>query len=339
MNPTLSVIIPVYKVEAYLERCVNSVLNQDYWDLEVILVDDGSPDRCPQICDDFAAKDSRVSVIHKPNGGLSSARNAGIEKATGKYLAFLDSDDQWAEGKLKQLMSLLPETEIDMLLFNCIDIYPNNVKRKRSYFGLFDAMYKEYSINEYYKLLLINCDLQESACTKILRRQFLTENCLTFCQGIVGEDSEWMLRLLRCIKKVAVANVELFLCTCLRPGSIQNTIRSKNIRDTIDTIDKSVAFCQNGIRTEICQYELAFCGYLLSNVTGALLYIDNKKEKKELKQLIRNRAFLFRCASNKKMRKVKFVYSIFGFNILVWLLEFYMYLRKNNVYNPNLYQV
>lgn len=92
----ISVIIPVYKVEEYLAKCVDSVLAQTYGNLEVILVDDGSPDGCGKICDDYAARDSRVKVIHKQNGGLSSARNAGIDAASGDYLAFVDSDD-WIE--------------------------------------------------------------------------------------------------------------------------------------------------------------------------------------------------------------------------------------------------
>lgn len=89
----ISVIIPIYKVEEYLDQCVSSVINQTYTDLEVILVDDGSPDQCPKMCDEWATKDSRIKVIHKKNGGLSDARNAGLEVATGEYIAFLDSDD------------------------------------------------------------------------------------------------------------------------------------------------------------------------------------------------------------------------------------------------------
>ena len=91
--PTISVIVPVYKVEKYIHRCVDSILSQTFQDFELILVDDGSPDNSGAICDDYAAKDSRVRVIHKENGGLSSARNAGIDAAQGEYLFFLDSDD------------------------------------------------------------------------------------------------------------------------------------------------------------------------------------------------------------------------------------------------------
>ena len=91
--PLISVIVPVYKVEPYIHRCVDSILEQTYQNLEIILVDDGSPDNCPAICDEYAAKDKRVKVIHKPNGGPSDARNVGMAAATGEYLSFVDSDD------------------------------------------------------------------------------------------------------------------------------------------------------------------------------------------------------------------------------------------------------
>ena len=89
----ISVIVPVYKVEKYLNKCVQSIIQQTYTNLEIILVDDGSPDNCPQMCDEWAKKDSRIVVIHKKNGGLSDARNAGIAVAKGKYIGFVDSDD------------------------------------------------------------------------------------------------------------------------------------------------------------------------------------------------------------------------------------------------------
>ena len=114
MKPLISVIIPVYKVEAYLTACVESVLAQTYQNFEIILVDDGSPDNCPQMCDEFAVRDSRIRVIHKPNGGLSSARNAGIDGAKGEYLAFLDSDDLWTPLFLERLYQAIGETGADL---------------------------------------------------------------------------------------------------------------------------------------------------------------------------------------------------------------------------------
>lgn len=110
----ISVIIPVYKVEAYLRRCVDSVLAQSHENLEIILVDDGSPDGCPAICDEYAAADDRVAVIHQKNAGLSGARNAGLEKAKGAYLAFVDSDDYLAEDFIECLYRSCVETDSDL---------------------------------------------------------------------------------------------------------------------------------------------------------------------------------------------------------------------------------
>ena len=92
-KPKVSVIVPIYNVEKYLDRCMQSVLNQTLKDIEIIMVDDGSPDNCPSMCDEYARKDNRIKVIHKKNGGLGFARNSGLEIATGEYVAFIDSDD------------------------------------------------------------------------------------------------------------------------------------------------------------------------------------------------------------------------------------------------------
>lgn len=113
-QPLVSVIVPVYKVENYLCRAIDSLLNQTYRNLEIILVDDGSPDRCPQICDEYAAKDTRVKVIHKKNSGVSAARNSALEIATGEYLTFLDSDDYLSVEYVYKLVKSLESTGSDV---------------------------------------------------------------------------------------------------------------------------------------------------------------------------------------------------------------------------------
>ena len=120
MNHTelVSVIIPVYKVEKYLDKCVESVVNQTYKNLEIILVDDGSPDACPAMCDDWAQRDSRIKVIHKQNGGLSSARNAGLDVCAGEYLYFLDSDDYIAKNCIEMLLNAIISDNSDMCIGN-----------------------------------------------------------------------------------------------------------------------------------------------------------------------------------------------------------------------------
>ena len=112
--PEISVIVPVYKVEKYLKRCVNSILNQDFEDYEIILVDDGSPDGCPAICDEYAKLYAKISVIHKKNGGLSDARNIAVAQSKGEYIVFIDSDDYVDSNHLSSLWDAMVKNDADM---------------------------------------------------------------------------------------------------------------------------------------------------------------------------------------------------------------------------------
>lgn len=134
----ISIIVPVYKVEPYLRKCLDSILAQTFTNFEVILVDDGSPDNSGKICDEYAIKDSRVRVIHKENGGLSSARNAGIDIAQGKYLGFVDSDDYIAEDMYEVLYENLKFYDADISSVEIIpfrdDKYENTSKEKKKFY-------------------------------------------------------------------------------------------------------------------------------------------------------------------------------------------------------------
>lgn len=126
MSDLISVIVPIYKVEEYLSRCVDSIINQTYKNLEIILVDDGSPDNCPKLCDDYAEKDSRVKVVHKKNGGLSDARNAGMEVATGEYISFIDSDDYIALDFFETLYNTMQAEKSDIVECSVVKFYDDN---------------------------------------------------------------------------------------------------------------------------------------------------------------------------------------------------------------------
>lgn len=116
--PKISVIIPVYNVEEYIHQCLDSIINQDYKNLEILLIDDGSPDKCPQICDEYAAKDNRIKVFHTQNNGLGPARNVGLNNATGEYVTFVDSDDWIDDGLYRDFVELdLPENDSDIFIY------------------------------------------------------------------------------------------------------------------------------------------------------------------------------------------------------------------------------
>ena len=124
--PLISVIVPIYNVEKYLDRCVDSIINQTYKNLEIILVDDGSPDNCPQMCDDYAKKDSRIKVVHKENGGLSDARNVGMEVATGEYVSFIDSDDYISLDFYETLLETIVDNDSDIVECGVVKFYEDN---------------------------------------------------------------------------------------------------------------------------------------------------------------------------------------------------------------------
>ena len=118
----LSIIVPVYKTEQYLTRCVESILGQTFSDIELILIDDGSPDRCGEICDTFAKKDSRVKVIHKNNAGVAAARNDGLRIANGKYVTVVDSDDYLDQNMYQNILEIVQKYDSDVVMCDCITI-------------------------------------------------------------------------------------------------------------------------------------------------------------------------------------------------------------------------
>ena len=184
---TLSVIIPVYCVEATLDRCVESVLRQHVDDMEVILVDDGSPDHCPEMCDQWAAKDQRIRVIHKANGGLSDARNAGIDIACGDYITFVDSDDWIAADTYRPLLEKM--AGIDILEYAIADRLSLN-----------DHIYDD--INKYW--LNERVYTHTYAWNKIYRRQLFDD--VRYPKGRIFEDIYTLPQLLRKAQRIATSS-------------------------------------------------------------------------------------------------------------------------------------
>ena len=196
----LSIIIPIYKVEQYLCKCVDSVLNQDYEDYEIILVDDGSPDKCPLICDGYAKEHVNINVIHQENGGLSAARNAGLNVAKGEYVMFVDSDDYVEQNVLGTLVQTMEEKQLDVLRFN----YQNVNEQYEIFLPYKDAKRDvNYSENVVDGETFLNERLGPMcyAVMFMMRREIL-EGCL-FKEGIYFEDTEWTPRMLLRAKRVA----------------------------------------------------------------------------------------------------------------------------------------
>lgn len=180
---TVSIIIPVYGVEKYLAQCIDSVLAQTYEALQIILVDDGSPDGCPVICDEYAQRDSRISVVHKLNGGLSSARNAGLSIASGEYVCFFDSDDFVEPDMIEKLVYAVEENNDEVCVCGYyVDFYDEQEKPLSTTTVTPDFSYpqSDFSLNKYDKVL----GWCGYAWNKLYRLQFLKRNNLCFEEGV-----------------------------------------------------------------------------------------------------------------------------------------------------------
>lgn len=181
-NGKISIIVPVYKVEQYLERCVNSLTNQTYKNIEIILVDDGSPDQCPQMCDGYAGEDSRIKVIHKKNGGLSDARNAGLDAATGEYIAFVDSDD-WVEPDfIEQLYVNAKKEDADISIIGCTLVWDDGRRKPVSNDKGYYVFDNEKAIREMLAQRKFGC----MVCQKMYRKQIF--DTVRFPVGKLYED-------------------------------------------------------------------------------------------------------------------------------------------------------
>ncbi len=194
MKPLISVIVPVYKVEKYLHNCVDSILNQSYKNIEIILIDDGSSDGCPSICDEYVKKDNRVVVIHKKNGGLSDARNAGINVAKGKYITFVDSDDTVREDYIKQLYETVEENSADIAICGHTAIYGNNnIEYSSNNRGLLTQ-------KEALERILYHKDFNSSSWAKMYERSLFRDIC--FPKGENYEDTSTTYKLFLRSKRI-----------------------------------------------------------------------------------------------------------------------------------------
>lgn len=332
--PFLSIIIPVYNVEPYLHQCVDSVIEQQLEDYELILVDDGSPDNCPKICDDYALKYPQVCAIHQKNGGLSAARNAGLLAATGKYVAFIDSDDWWnTDVNVNNMLDYIKgKPNIDIFLFAGLDyiegkgFFERNDSIRSLAGNVFDAP-------SYYIAMLAMGNLQVSAATKIIKRSFLLNNNLFFKSGLRGEDNEWMIRVLRCKPSIEVLADILYVCRIGRQGSISNSIGKGNVSDLLQIVRASqVYYSENDADQTVKEYELCFCAYLWFCALGLSGSI-NRTEYRELISAFRATSEVCRFSSSKKTRLSYALTKAFGINGARLFLNTYLRLHNRVTLN------
>lgn len=235
--PFFSIIVPVYKVEKFLEQCVQSVLTQTYKDFELILVDDGSPDECPRMCDEYATNDCRVKVIHKKNGGLSDARNKGLSAATGVYILFLDSDDFWLDNKaLEKIKNRLDEINVDVLIFGMQKYYQKDNSFSAARVPSCDKVFE--SQTQVTKQMMEQNIFVACAWDKVVRHSYIRKNDMSFVKGQLSEDIEWCCRLLLGNPSMGILGEAFYVYRQQNENSITANIGRKNLEHICSVIEK-----------------------------------------------------------------------------------------------------
>lgn len=282
----ISIVVPVYNVQDYLEECINSLINQSYQNIEILLIDDGSTDKSPIICDNFLKIDSRIKTYHKKNGGLSDARNYGIKQSKGNYVFFIDSDDVIQLNTLEILYEIIKKSDSDI---SCVGF--NNFTDKIPDVKT-NNKYEEFTASEGINEMLYQRKINNSACGKLLKKELF--NQILFPIDMYFEDLATTYKLLLKSEKVCVSCNDLYFYR-QRRGSIMHSINEKRTDDLIKIIDEM----------EKILYKEKFKKALRCRIINSYFYIhrntNNMQKKQKAKEYIkRNRiGVLFNYSSFK----------------------------------------
>lgn len=305
-----SVVVPIYNVKNYLDECIEGIVRQSFKEYEIILVDDGSTDGSSELCDEWKNKYDSIKVIHKPNGGLSDARNVGANQAEGEYLVFLDSDDYWNdEFFLEKIHDMIHMSNLDLVVFG----YKKVINEKEL------SIYTPQSESKTIEELVLAGEFNICAWDKVVRRDLISSNNIAFRKGVFSEDMEWCSLLYKCVESVAVLP-EAPHSYRQRDGSITKRISEKNISDVVYNFERCLE-----IKTELSQEKGAIFDYYLSkNISMlmlALSQVDRVSQKKYYKFVKDNIAYLKTNTRNRE--KVMYLAAkILGVSITEKLLAY-----------------
>ena len=320
----VSFILPIYNVEKYLSECVESILVQTYSDFEILLVDDGSPDNCPALCDEWARKDDRIKALHKSNGGLSDARNYGLEHAQGDYVVFVDSDDFWVNKDcLENLMNVVDvHPECDFIGFNC-SYYYSDTKTFKKWVAYDESLSKPTDKDTVLCSLVASGTFPMSACLKIIKRKSLSEINLHFIKGLLSEDIPWFIDLLEGAKKCMFINDYIYAYRQGVVGSISNSFSVRNFNSILRIIDNELQKLEGRTFNEKTKdYIKSFLAYELCICLGGLGQLE-KSVRNEYYEKLKPYKWLLKFCQNPKVKKVSILNSLVGFRLTRFFLEFY----------------
>lgn len=321
----ISFIIPVYNIQNYIKECVDSILSQTYSNFEVIIVDDGSTDNSPKICDEFANFDRRVKVLHKQNGGLSDARNEGVKLAKGEYIIFVDGDDFWiGNNSLERLIEILNKyPECDFLGFNCSHYYSeSNAYVKNTPYDI--SLSNPIDKNTVLYKLVSSGTFPMSACLKVISLEFINKSNLNFIKGIKSEDIPWFIDVLDKCNKCIFVNEYIYAYRKNVPNSITSSFGLSNFQDLYNIIIQEINRIEKRNFSKDAKEALySFIAYEYCILFAKLSSIPKDIRKTKRNELMKLK-WLLKYTTNPKVAKVALVNKYCGFYITEMLLRWYI---------------
>ena len=316
MGEKISVIVPVYNVEQYLERCVDSIINQTYTNLEIILVNDGSTDNSGKLCDELAKKDERIRVIHKENGGLSDARNRGIDESESDLVGFIDSDDYIDSDMYEVLLKNLNDTDADLSMCALYDVYNNTpeaqVTNKETW---------KLSSEQAIKMVMEAKILSVTAVNKLYRKSLFTD--LKFEVGKIAEDAFIMIKLLDKCEKIVATNEKKYYYVH-RENSITTQKFSKKFLNVIEAYEQNsnIILEKYPKLKDVAQTRMNWAYfYVLDRLLLDDNYNDKELENKLISYLKNHRKDILNDPLFTKGRKIGFIALLLSRNLYRKLIE------------------
>lgn len=318
--PFFSVIVPVYGTEPWLGECADSVLRQTFSDFELILVDDGSPDNCPAICDAYAAQDSRVKALHQPNRGVAAARNHGLEAASGEMVLFMDSDDYWCrDTMLAEIHQICKEEPaVDAVYFKDQHLLPDGQIIDRPFPS--DWNFNAMTPLEQFRAMVETDTFLGSPCMKAMRRAFLTEHSIRFPEDLWAEDILWDMEI------AAALPVNRMLDEyCYRIRRRENSRSSEagraHLYEYLTLLDRAMDLrpADRGVEQAVKSYAAYHYTILCARAAG----LSGAERQKFISELLK-RKDLLNYDLNRKVRLVKNVSRIAGMQLTIRLLGLYL---------------
>lgn len=325
MAKKLSFIIPVYNVEAYLPQCLDSILSQATEDCETILVDDGATDQSGLICDRYSGNYPDVKVVHKANGGLSSARNAGMELATGEYVCFVDSDDYIDSASVEKILRWIDSADADICFLQCDKVYPDGTAESLGEGLTREAVHGQPK--EQVLAFLAKCPKYPgSAWAKLFRRAFLEENALHFPDDRrLSEDLMYCLNAFLAAEKFDVLEFPYYCYRQNRVGSITQNVNARYYFDTaLFVTETAERFAMNRTAVDkIAKCALSFAAYEYSILVWQMIFLTGE-EKQKAYAFLKDCRWVLKYGSSAKTKLVNGAISVLGIRLTAKLLNIYM---------------